>query len=119
MAQKIIVQLHSDLSEVEIPQGEGSTVNFSFQGKSFEIDLSDKELAEFEEVLDIYMEKGRRANRTRSGSAPVASTHGNTGSGIPKEELQKIRAWGQENGFKVSERGRVKNDLVEAYRAAN
>lgn len=115
MAQKIIVQLHSDLSEVEIPQGEGSTVNFSFQGRNFEIDLSDKELAEFEEVLDVYMTHGRRATKTRSASAPVASSNANAN----RERLQNIREWAKENGHEVSERGRIKQDLMDAYDKAN
>lgn len=115
MAQKIIVQLESDLSGKTIEQGEGSTVYFAFQGKSFEIDLSDTELAEFESVLDPYLKNGRRA-KTRSGSAPVASTP--SGSGMSKEELTKIREWAKSEGMDIAPRGRLKQSLIDSYNAA-
>ncbi len=47
------------------------------------------------------------------------TTASNRGSGRPKSELQNIRAWARKNGYEVSDRGRIKADIIDAYHAAN
>ena len=49
----------------------------------------------------------------------VSNLPGSGVSGISPEKSAKIRAWGAENGFEVSERGRLKAELVEAYDKAH
>jgi hypothetical protein len=119
MAQRTIVQLVSDLSGDEMQAGEGRTVEFSVDGTSYTIDLTDKEAAGFDKALAMYVEHatktsgGSPAGRKRSSSAV------RSGSGRSKDELSNIRAWAQANGHKVSERGRIKQDVLDAYHAAN
>jgi hypothetical protein len=36
-----------------------------------------------------------------------------------KDELAEIRAWAKKNGHEVSERGRIKQDVLDAYDAAH
>lgn len=37
---------------------------------------------------------------------------------VPREQSAAIRAWAQENGYKVSARGRIRAEIVDAFRAA-
>ena len=118
MAQRTIVQLVSDLSGDEMKAGEGRTIEFSVDGASYTIDLTEKEAAGFDKALATYIEhatktSGGAGGRKRSGSSAKS------GSGRSKDELANIRAWAQANGHQVSERGRIKKDILDAYHAAN
>jgi len=127
MAQRTIVQLVSDLSGDEMQAGEGQTVEFTVDGTSYTIDLTDKEAAGFDKALAMYIEhatkisSGRAAGRKRSSAGGSSGTSSGTrsGSGRSKDELANIRAWAQANGHQVSERGRIKQDVLDAYHAAN
>ncbi len=131
MAQRTIVQLVSDLSGDEMQAGEGRTVDFSIDGTSYTIDLTDKEAAGFDKALAMYIEHatktggGSAGGRKRTGANGRAASTGKagstakSGSGRSKDELANIRAWAQANGHQVSERGRIKQDVLDAYHAAN
>ena len=118
MAQRTIVQLVSDLSGDEMQAGEGRTVEFTVDGASYTIDLTDKEAAGFDKALAMYIE---HATKTSGGAAgrKRSSSNARSGSGRSKDELANIRACAQSNGHKVSERGRIKQDILDAYHAAN
>jgi hypothetical protein len=34
-------------------------------------------------------------------------------------DTQAVRAWAESNGYEVSSRGRIKGEIIEAFRAAN
>ena len=38
---------------------------------------------------------------------------------MTRDELQNIRAWARANGHPVSDRGRIKADIIDAYHAAH
>ena len=119
MAQRTIVQLVSDLSGDEMQDGEGRTVEFSVDGTSYTIDLTDKEAAGFDKALAMYIEHATKTSGGTAGGRKRSSTGGKSGSSRSKDELANIRAWAQENGHQVSERGRIKQDVLDAYHAAN
>lgn len=113
MAQRVVTILSSDISGEEIPDGQGETVSFAVDGTTYEIDLTAKEADEFRASLKKYIKAGRRA--TLRYSAPRSTS----GSGRTPEELAHIRTWAKENGHEVSERGRIKKEILEAFDAAN
>ncbi|MCA5924003.1 MULTISPECIES: histone-like nucleoid-structuring protein Lsr2 [Curtobacterium] len=116
MAQKVTVQLVDDLDDSPITSGEGRTVEFAFDGSSYEIDLSNDNVDKFREALSDYIAAARKVSgrRTGGGSAPKsAPKRGNS------EELGKIREWAKENGYEVSSRGRISTQVQEAYAAAH
>ncbi len=112
MAQRTIVELVDDLTGEAIREGEGQTVAFTFQGVSYEIDLSDASIAELTEAITPYIESGRRIGGRRSRSRTVAP--------VKDEPLdtKTVRAWAEANGIEVSSRGRLSADVIEQYRAA-
>ncbi|MET1134089.1 MAG: Lsr2 family protein [Aeromicrobium sp.] len=111
MAQRVITVLSSDISGKEIEPGKGETVSFALDGISYEIDLTTKEADELRAAFATYTEAGRRK------TARIPARRG--GSGRSPEELAHIRAWAKENGHEVSERGRIKKDVLDAFDAAN
>lgn len=116
MAQKVRITLVSDLSDTEIPEGGGETVQFALDGASYEIDLTDDEGAGLREALAPYIEAGRRvggSRRRRSSSSPAASSNGSGPSAA------EIRAWAKDAGHDVPDRGRIPGEVREAYAAAH
>lgn len=87
------------------------TVSFSFDGSNYEIDLSKKNRNAMEKALRPYIDHARKARSTRSRRSTSAAPS-------RRSDLAAIRAWATENGFKVSERGRISHEVVEAYDAA-
>ncbi|QWS34298.1 Lsr2 family protein [Curtobacterium aetherium] len=118
MAQKVTVQLVDDLDDSPIAAGDGRTVEFAFDGSSYEIDLSNDNVDKFRDAISDYIAAARKTAGRRTGSTGKAS-----GSGSPKrgnsEELGKIREWAKENGYEVSSRGRISTQVQEAYAAAH
>jgi len=115
MAQKVTVQLVDDLDDSPITPGEGRTLEFSFDGSSYEIDLSDDNVDKFREAISDYIAAARKVSGRRTGGAApkAAPKRGNS------EELAKIREWAKENGYEVSTRGRISTQVQEAYAAAH
>ncbi|MGF3056828.1 histone-like nucleoid-structuring protein Lsr2 [Microbacterium sp. YY-01] len=111
MARKIIHQLVDDIDGTVLEPGEGETVRFALDGTSYEIDLTSAHAEQLRQALNPYISAGRRAARPGSGSAGRRTQR--------NPETAAIRAWAAENGYSVSERGRVPASIVEAYRAAH
>lgn len=106
MARKVEVTLVDDLNG----SAASESVNFSLDGKNYEIDLSDANAQALRESLEKYIEAGRRVSGTKakSTSAPRSG----------KNDTPAIREWAQKNGYNVSSRGRIHGDIIDAYYAA-
>lgn len=110
--RETIVVLRSDISGEVIPEGEGESFTFSFGKNSYSIDLTRDEADEFKKTMDKYTSAARQEV---SKLPRAASTSGKSN----KEELQAIRRWAEENGYKPSPRGRISGEIVAAYRNAH
>lgn len=122
MAQRTLVQLTDDLDGTIIEDGSGKTETFSLNGKTYEIDLKATNAEKFEKALAKYIEAAREvratSNVTSMRGRGRASTRA-TGARPDKEQMAAMRQWAQENGFQVAERGRIPNEVQEAYHAAH
>ncbi|MFC3687317.1 histone-like nucleoid-structuring protein Lsr2 [Aquipuribacter hungaricus] len=97
------------------------TVTFALDGVSYEVDLSEDNAARLRSSLTEFVDKGRRAGGsrskgTRSASRSSSSSSLQSGGGV---DNGAVREWARANGHAVSERGRIKADVVQAYQAAN
>ncbi|GAA4782260.1 histone-like nucleoid-structuring protein Lsr2 [Microbacterium gilvum] len=115
MARKIIHQLVDDLDDTLLEPGEGETVLFSLDGKSYEIDLKNENAAELRAALETYISAARRVGSTQTASNSGRSPRRRSG----QTDFGPIRAWAKENGYAVSERGRIPATILEAYDAAH
>jgi hypothetical protein len=111
MAKETITIVRDDLDGSE----NAKSYKFGWGDDQYEIDLSEENAKKLQDFLSPYIEKGAKvtARLPRSGGSPASKSSSN------KEELQKIRAWAQEQGLNVSPRGRISGDVVEKYRAAH
>ncbi|MDX1876084.1 Lsr2 family protein [Mycolicibacterium sp. 120266] len=115
MAERVVRQLIDDIDGSEIPDGAGERVVFSLRGTEYQIDLSNSNLAKFEKALKPYVEAG---SKLRGRGVRRVKSVGSTGpSG--REQLAAIRDWARSNGYEVSDRGRIKAEVVEAFEAAH
>jgi hypothetical protein len=106
MAKQTQVILIDDLDGQTI-DGDGKTVTFAHGGNSYEIDLTEANARKLQEALAPYIAVARRVGAKRGAAVPE------------KPDLPAIRAWAKQHGVKVSERGRVSQQVQEAYRAAH
>lgn len=91
------------------------TLNFSFDGTDYEIDLSNANIQKFKKAIKPYMDKARRVGATSRRNTRRTNRR-SSGSTTSKSKL--IREWATENGLEVSPRGRIPAEIVEQYDAA-
>ncbi len=111
MAQKVHIVLVDDLDESEAVE----TVGFGLDGKDYVIDLNEDNATKLREALAPWVAHARPVSGGR-GRGRRASTAKTAGSGPAPAE---IRAWARDNGFDVPERGRVSQEVRDAYAAAH
>ena len=120
MARRIVHQLVDDIDGTVLEVGEGETVHFSLNGTSYEIDLNSAHAEELRPALEPYITAGRRAGSgAASGGGRSSSSSSSRKRPSRNPEVAAIRAWAKENGYTLSERGRVPAPILEAYRAAH
>jgi hypothetical protein len=111
MAQQVLVQLVDDLDGTA--SSDVSTVLFSLDGVTYEIDLSEANADRLRGGLAEYVDAARRVGGRikRGGKAGQNGSSASNDAGL-------VRKWANENGFGLSGRGRIPSHVVEAYRAA-
>jgi len=107
MAQITEVKLLDDLDGGEAAE----SVSFSLDGKSYEIDLSEKHAAALRDAFAPFVSSARRAGGSAAASRPRMSAR----TGRSREETAAIREWATANGLEVSARGRISSTVLEAY----
>lgn len=114
MARRIVHQLVDDVDGTILGIGEGESIHFSLNGTAYEIDLTRENADALRAALEPFIAAGRRSASasTSRGGSPRKRTS-------TSPEVAAIRAWAQENGHAVSERGRIPATVVDAYRAAH
>lgn len=114
MAREIIENITDDI--------DGSTdaqpVEFSYAGIDYTLDLGKKNRAALEKALKPYIQAGTKVSKR----APRGNTRGSTRRRRPGSNgtnLAAVRAWANENGYEVSNRGRIPGAVLEAYQTAH
>lgn len=109
MARQTIVRLRDDIDGGEAAE----TVQFTWAGTSYEIDLSKKNAAAFAEAIAPYLRAGRRVRGggRRAGSARRSARPATS-------DVSAVRTWAVENGYAVSSRGRLPANIIAAFNAA-
>jgi hypothetical protein len=106
VARRVITKLVDDLDGSELAEGRGTTVRFAFEGASYEIDLSEKNAKKFKQVLDPYIEAGRKMRRENKSRSAAGRDY----------DPKVVRAWAIEQGIQVPERGRIPESVLDRYR---
>lgn len=109
MARKVQVVLQDDLNGGEATE----TVTFGLDGKTYEIDLNEKNAKALRDSLAPWMVAARRAGPTERVVDLRGRIHRSTA------DAADIRRWAHDNGIPVSARGRISTELRARYEAAH
>jgi len=115
MARRIVHQLVDDIDGTVLDVGEGETVLFSLDGVAYEIDLTDSNAAALRDAFAPYVSAARSISSSRGASSEASRKRRRPG----QQDYGTIRAWAKDNGYPVSERGRVPASVIDAYEAAH
>jgi hypothetical protein len=114
MAQRVTVQLVDDLDGTAAD--DISTVSFALDGVSYEIDLTEANAEKLRSGLEEFVNSARRTGgRVKRGTAPVKRA----GSPANREQTKAIRDWARQNGYELSDRGRIPANVIEAFETAH
>lgn len=114
MAQKVQVLLLDDVDGNEAAE----TVTFGLDGVDYEIDLTTDNAAALRDALATWIGHARKSAGSRAAARPAAAPRRAAGR-TSASNAGELRAWARENGYQVSERGRISEQIREAYAAAH
>lgn len=88
-----------------------TTIAFVINGESYSLDLSPANAAKFHEAIQPFVAaaKERAAKHASSFDAELAGV----------EQRTAIREWARKKGLEVSDRGRIPQDIIDAYNKKN
>jgi hypothetical protein len=89
------------------------TVEFSYRGVDYEIDLSARNARALDKLLAPYLGVARHRRQPPAARRPVSRT--------PRSApvAKAVRAWARGEGIEVSDRGRVAADVIKRYQEAH
>lgn len=109
---------HVTIDDLDASEG-AETRTFAIEGVEYEIDLIEAHAKELYRALEPFIESARRVQRGKKparptvAKSPAPASHKATPD--RSDQLDAIREWGRKNGYRVSNRGRVPKDIVQAF----
>lgn len=113
MATRQVTLTTDDLDGTILKEGDGKRINFSINGRAYEIDLATGNVEKFYNALTPYVNAARPVRSASKSQGP--SRKPRVKSDL---DLGAVREWARANGHTVSDLGRMPATIVEAYRAA-
>ena len=113
MAQKVQVVLIDDIDGGDADE----TVTVALDGVTYEIDLTTDNAAKLRDALAVWVGNARRVSGRASSGRGTSRSSGRRSAG--SEDSAAIREWAKDNGYQVSERGRISAEVREAYAKAH
>lgn len=109
MAKEVIVRLRDDVDGTDAVE----TIEYTWEGVTYEIDLSEENSQKFRDQMEHWVEHSRMTERrTVRSVVPVPEKKKAT---TDKEQLAAIREWARGKGLAVSDRGRVRQEIIDLY----
>ena len=90
------------------------TVSFALDGTAYEIDLNAANAAGLRDAFATFIGHARRGSKPAARRA-VTGKRASASSG----NVSEIRSWAKDNGYAVSERGRISSEVLTAYEGAH
>jgi len=119
LAKRTIIRIFDDLDGGEA----NNTLVFGWDGRQYEIDLTDENAKRFEEAIAPFLEAARMVGRLQLiqqrkfpralNGAPAVATFRD------REQTAAMRRWANANGYEVSDRGRIPGNVEEAFHKAH
>jgi len=123
VAKKIFTQLIDDIDGSVIDDESGETIEFSVNGVDYLVDLKAKNASDFHRKIGYYIEHATRVGGRKRRHSPTATTPSSapssTGATRDPAQTRAVRQWAADNGYKISDRGRIPASIEEAFAAAH
>lgn len=103
ISRREVTQFYDDLDHTLIPEDQLEVVRFSVNSQNYLIDLSTDNARHFHNLLAPYVDAAR--------IAPAFDAQ--------RASPSQIREWARTQGLPVAHRGKIRQDVIEAYNAAN
>src|SRR3954468_22277313 len=102
MGKKEVVAITDDIDG----RAGAETVTFAYAGRSYAIDLGEKNKAKLEKALEPFIGAARKSGGTRVAARTTSGRAASrpTSSGM---DLNAVRRWATEQGIEVAPRGRL------------
>ena len=115
MAKRTIHMLVDDLDGGDADE----TLTFALDGSQYQIDLSKKNAAKLRDALARYVAAGTKVGRIAATPAVRRGEPARRGASAAegRDQNRQIREWAQKKGIAVSDRGRIKQDIVNQFHA--
>ncbi|HLL68323.1 MAG TPA: Lsr2 family protein [Micromonosporaceae bacterium] len=113
MAKRTIHMLVDDLDGGDADE----TITFALDGTQYNIDLSKKNAAKLRDAVAKYVSAGTKVGRVGGAPTRVAGGSGRGSARSDRDQNRAIREWAQAKGIEMSDRGRIKQEIVERYQA--
>jgi len=109
------------IDDIDATTEDVRTVTFSVDGAHYEIDLSAENQAKLTEALAVFVGHARKTPSPTTGKRGKTARHRrSTANGASEGPAARdVRAWAQENGHPVPDRGRVPAAVFSAYTEAH
>ncbi|MGQ0837149.1 histone-like nucleoid-structuring protein Lsr2 [Actinokineospora sp.] len=111
MAQKVTVSLVDDLDGSTAEE----TVEFGLDGAAYQIDLSSDNAERLRDALADFVDHARRSGGRKRAAVKVTAGRAPRTASADREQNQAIREWARKQGMKVSDRGRIPSEVLDAY----
>ena len=113
MARREITQYFDDLDNSPLTEAEWNVVRFSVDGTDYTLDVSADNAARFRDALSPFLEAARIVP-----AAPRPRRRGGM-SDANRTRTRQIRLWAQDRGIEVASRGKIPQNVIDAYDNAN
>ncbi len=107
MARKTTTVLVDDLTG----EPADTTVRFGLDAREYELDLTEKNAAEFRDAFSRYVKAARKV-AGRGRVTPAAKP------AFAEVDPAAVRAWAAGQGIEVFPRGRISRKVIDQYRVA-
>jgi hypothetical protein len=114
MAKRVIQELIDDLDGKSADE----SVTFGIDGVQYSIDLSKKNAEKLRAVLKPYISAGTKVGRSATVPSRTSAGRGRGTTRGDRDQNRAIREWAQGAGFQVSDRGRIKQEIVDQFHAS-
>ncbi|MGW0037544.1 histone-like nucleoid-structuring protein Lsr2 [Gordonia sp. NPDC003376] len=117
MARRTVVTIVDDLDGKALK--DAVTVNFTVDGKQYEFDTSPSNATQFHRDLERYIVASRSTDSRSVVPRSARATKKVIRARRSGRDTQAMRTWARDNGYEISDRGRISVEIIEAYDAAN
>lgn len=116
--QKVTYVYTDDLTGEALTDGTVETVEFALDGVGYELDLSADNASSLRNDFAAWVGHARKTSSRQAPARRKAVRSSDVAATGDREQNAAIREWARKHGHQVSERGRIRASVVEAFHQA-